>query len=51
MITLDLRDPHLLENFEAVQIIRSIGLYTDEEIQEMYNRQLEKDAKDGDGNG
>ena len=47
MVTLDLRDPHLIENFEALQSIRKFGLFTDEEIQEMYDRQLEKDAKDG----
>ena len=47
MIKIDLNDPRLIDNVEAIQIVRSFGLFTDEEIQEMYDRQLENDAKDG----
>lgn len=46
MITLNLEDPRIVEHFEMVQPIRKLGLFTDEEIQEMYDRQLEKDAEE-----
>lgn len=53
MVTLNLRDPRLGEHAAMVQNLRRIGVFTDEEIQEMYDRQLEKDAEGGgndDGN-
>ena len=49
MVKFDLRDTRIVEHFEMVQNIRKSGWFTDEEIQEMYDRQLEKDMKDGDG--
>ena len=47
MITLDLRDPNLIENFKAVQELRDSGFYTDEEIQKLYNQQIERDSEEG----
>lgn len=44
MITVNLRDTHLTENLQAIMELRSIG-FTDEEIQKLYNRQFEKDAR------
>lgn len=41
MITLDIRDENLIENFKAVQELRNSGFYTDTEIQKLYNRQIE----------
>ena len=46
MVNIDLRDPHLLENFVAIQGLQKLGV-SDEEIQVMYDRQLEADAKEG----
>ena len=45
MITINLRDPNLEANLEAVNILRQSGLFTDEQIQEMYDRQVEMDRK------
>lgn len=45
MITLRLDDPHLVENFDAVQNIRARGWFSDEEIQQMYDDQLKRDKE------
>ena len=45
MITLSLDDPHLVENFDAVQNIRARGWFSDEEIQQMYDDQLKRDKE------
>ena len=45
MITLRLDDPHLVENFDAVQNIRARGWFSDEEIQQMYDDQLRRDKE------
>ena len=45
MITLRLDDPHLVENFDAVQYIRARGWFSDEEIQQMYDDQLKRDKE------
>lgn len=44
VISIRLDDPHFSENLDALLSMRRMGLYTDEELQEMYDRQLEKDA-------
>ena len=49
MITLNLGDHRLVENYEAAIHLKGLGL-SDEEIQALYDRQLEKDTKDGDAN-
>ena len=46
MVTIDLRDPNLHDNLDAMLFFKKSG-YPDEVIQEMYNRQLEKDAAAG----
>jgi hypothetical protein len=51
MITLNLRDPRLGEHAVMVQNLRRIGVFTDEEIQELYDRQLEKDAEEAQSDG
>ena len=43
MITVDLRDKHLKENLEAIEMLRSGGYFTDEELQRLYDKQVEKD--------
>ena len=45
MITVDLNDKHLKENLEAINEIRKSGLYTDAELQEMYDKQVEADKR------
>lgn len=46
MIRLDLSDPCLIENAKAITFLRSLGLYTDAELQELYDDQLERDKKE-----
>lgn len=46
MITISLDDPNIAENFKALNEIRHTGLFSDEELQEMYDKQLEADRKD-----
>ena len=49
MITFSLGDSRIVEHYEIARFLQTKG-FTDEEIQAMYNRQIEKDAKDGDKN-
>lgn len=44
MITLTLSDPHIVENFKAVMNLSSTGMFSDEEIQRMYDEQIKRDA-------
>ena len=48
MITISLDDPYLRENLKAIADVKEFG-FTDEEIQELYDRQIEfdKSAKGG----
>lgn len=48
MITVKLHDPKLKENLEAIKELRDSGLFTDEQIQEMYDKQIEADKKEKD---
>lgn len=43
MITVNLNDKNLAENLRAIRELQQTGLFTDEQLQEMYDRQLEKD--------
>ena len=45
MITINLEDKHIKENLEAIKGLRATGRYTDEELQKMYDEQVEKDIK------
>ena len=45
MININLCDPFLVENVEAIQELRKSGILTDEQVQEMYNHQVECDKK------
>lgn len=47
MITIDLRDPNLKENLAAINELRDSGMFTDEQLQEMYNKQVEADNEKG----
>lgn len=45
MININSRDPYLVENVNAIQELKKSGILTEEQIQEMYNHQLECDKK------
>ena len=55
MITLDLNDKHLAENFKAIQELKELGIFTDEQLQKMYDEQVQKDisrdAEESEGEG
>lgn len=40
MINIDLRDPHIVENTKAIMELKSIGIFSDDELQDMYDRQV-----------
>ena len=43
MITIRIDVPHCVENIEAAMNIRSTGMFSDEEIQRMYDEQVRLD--------
>lgn len=45
MITISLEDPNVVENFKAMNELRRTGLFTDEELQELYDKQVEADMR------
>ena len=45
MININFGDPYLVENVKAIQELRKSGILTDEQVQEMYNEQVEHDKK------
>lgn len=40
MINIDLRDPNIVENTKAIMELKSIGIFSDDELQDMYDRQV-----------
>lgn len=47
MIEMNLDDINIVENFKAIEELRRTGMFTDEELQEMYDKQVEADKKEG----
>lgn len=45
MISINLDDSNVVENFKALNELRHTGLFSDEELQEMYNKQVETDRE------
>lgn len=45
MIMISLEDPNVVENFKAMNELRRTGLFTDEELQEIYDKQVEADMR------
>lgn len=43
MIEINLGDINVVENFKAIEKLRRTGMFTDEELQEMYDKQIEAD--------
>lgn len=49
MISINLVDPNVVENFKALNELRHTGLFSDEELQEMYDKQVEADREKQEG--
>lgn len=49
MVTINLGDPNVVENFKAIQELQKSGMFNDEEIQEMYDKQVEVDKENNNG--
>ena len=47
MIEMNLDDINIFENFKAIKDLRRTGMFTDEELQELYDKQVEADKKEG----
>jgi hypothetical protein len=45
MISINLRDEHLTKDVMAVSILKQSGLFSEKEIQKMYDDQIELDKK------
>lgn len=45
MVTVSLDDKFLTENCEAIMVLKSLG-FTDEQIQELYDKQVARDIKE-----
>lgn len=43
MISINLDDKNVVENFKAIQELRKTGLFTDEQLQEMHDKQVKTD--------
>ena len=47
MVEMNLRDNNIIENLKAIEELRRTGMFTEEELQEMYDKQVEADKKEG----
>jgi hypothetical protein len=47
MISINLDNPNVVENFKALNELRHMKLFSDEELQKMYNKQVEADREKG----
>jgi len=45
MLKVDLRDTHLKENLNSIKILRASDLFSEDELQELYDSQLLKDSQ------
>ena len=45
MVNVDLRDNHLIENVNAIMKLKKMGIFSDDDLQKMYDRQVEKDRE------
>ena len=45
MVTINLGDPNMVENFKALNELRKTGMFTDEQLQRMYDEQVKADRE------
>lgn len=45
MVTINLGDSNVVENFKALNELRKTGMFTDEQLQQMYDKQVEADRE------
>lgn len=45
MVTINLGDLNVVENFKALNELRKTGMFTDEQLQQMYDKQVEADSE------
>ncbi len=45
MVTINLDDKNVVENFKALNELRKTGLFTDEQLQRIYDKQVEADME------
>lgn len=45
MVTINLGDPNVVENFKALNELRKTGIFTDEQLRQMYDKQVEADRE------
>lgn len=45
MVTINLGDPNVVENFKALNELRKTRMFTDEQLQQMYDKQVEADRE------
>lgn len=45
MVTINLGDPNVVENFKALNELRKTGMFTDDQLQKMYDKQVEADRE------
>ena len=48
MVIMNLDDPNVVENFKALNELRKTGMFTEEQLQQMYDKQVEADRERGD---
>lgn len=49
MVTINLSDPNVVENFKAIHELQKSGMFNDKEIQEMYDKLVEADKENDNG--
>lgn len=50
MLRVNLNDPMLVENLKAFRELKATGFYADEQLQKMYDEQVDLDKKRSDNN-
>jgi len=45
MVDIDLRDPKFDENMDAINILKNSGMFTDDEIQDLYEKQRKREKE------
>ena len=46
MITIRLDDKNVAENMKAIRELRKTGMFSEEQLQELYEKQIEKDKSE-----